>query len=208
MALENFRTTDYKSILRIFTHSQRKFLDLSLHNLNHSKGQPLTLNFSAEILAIFEHHRLIRKEHYSPGYDTGSSLGAKCLLRFAAYHRRHHIFWTRGILHQNPVISSFTKFRTIHRSDPLRVQETWGAMSRTPAPCAYRRVSSSVQEATYLACQRPGAGLLGVEVDDPTVNIRVKLSFCQKHTDITMGSSNIPSFWKQKEQSQNKLEFE
>lgn len=52
--------------------------------------------------------------------------------------------------------------------------------------------SGSAQEPPYLACQRSGAGLLGVEIDDPTVDVRIKLPFCQKHTDITM--SNAASF--------------
>lgn len=61
---------DYTNILRIFMYVQRKFLNLSQYNLNQSEGEPLKLNFSEEILKVFENNRLTRKEHYSSGYNT------------------------------------------------------------------------------------------------------------------------------------------
>lgn len=53
---------------------------------------------------------------------------------------------------------------------------------------------TSATESTNLASQRPGAGLLGVQIDDPTVDIRIKLSFCQEHTNITVAGVSKTTF--------------
>lgn len=83
---------------------------------------------------------------------------------------------------------------------PLKIQESHqnrgpvgerdlGGSAAQPQPPSFPEHWALPRAPPYLACQRPGAGLLGVDVDDPTVDVRIKLSFCQKHTDITMGST-------------------
>lgn len=76
------------------------------------------------------------------------------------------------------------KLGTTHRSDPLRVSGCRSEARPSQRP--------RVPEAAYLARQRAGARLLGVEIDNPTVYVRIKLSFCQEHTDISMSSPDTP----------------
>ena len=76
---------------------------------------------------------------------------------------------------------------------PVGERDPEGQRCAAPAP-SFPEHWALPRAPPYLACQRPGAGLLGVEVDDPTVDVRIKLSFCQKHPDITMGSTLLHLF--------------
>lgn len=58
----------------------------------------------------------------------------------------------------------------------------------------YTPALTSATESTYLASQRPGAGLLGIQINDPAVDVRIKLSFCQEHTNVIAVGVPNPSF--------------